>query len=79
MDDHTVKIKLKDAFAPYMVSWQKTSIIPKHILADVPDINTASFNTAPVGTGPFKFKPTASPAARSNSSPTPNIMAAPRN
>lgn len=55
-DDHTVEIKLKDSFAPYLVSWQKTSIIPKHILADVPDINTASFNTNPVGTGPFKFK-----------------------
>ena len=55
-DDHTVKIKLKDDFAPYLVSWQKTSIIPKHILASVPDINTAPFNTQPVGTGPFKFK-----------------------
>lgn len=55
-DDHTVEIKLKESFAPYLVSWQKTSIIPKHILADVPDINTASFNTNPVGTGPFKFK-----------------------
>jgi peptide/nickel transport system substrate-binding protein len=56
VDDHTVRIKLKDDFAPYIVSWQKTSIIPKHILASVPDINTAPFNTAPVGTGPFKFK-----------------------
>lgn len=56
LDDYTVQIKLKDDFAPYMVSWQKTSIIPKHILASVPDINTAAFNTAPIGTGPFKFK-----------------------
>jgi peptide/nickel transport system substrate-binding protein len=54
VDDHTIKIKLKEAFAPYMVSWQKTSIIPKHLLSDV-DINTAPFNTSPVGTGPFKF------------------------
>ena len=45
-DEHTVKIKLKDSFAPYIVSWQKTSIIPKHILATVPDINTAPFNTS---------------------------------
>jgi peptide/nickel transport system substrate-binding protein len=56
VDDHTVKIVLKDDFAPYMVSWQKTSVIPKHILGDVADINTAPFNTQPVGTGPFKFK-----------------------
>ena len=55
-DPHTIEIKLKDSFAPYLVSWQKTSVIPKHILASVPDINTAPFNTNPVGTGPFKFK-----------------------
>lgn len=56
VDDFTVKITLKDNFAPYLVSWQKTSIIPKHILAAVPDINTATFNTNPIGTGPFRFK-----------------------
>ena len=55
-DDHTIEIKLKDSFAPYLVSWQKTSVIPKHILSTVPDINIAPFNTNPVGTGPFKFK-----------------------
>ncbi len=55
-DDHTIRIHLKDDFAPYLVSWQKTSVIPKHILAQVADINTAPFNTSPIGTGPFKFK-----------------------
>jgi peptide/nickel transport system substrate-binding protein len=55
-DSHTIEIKLKESFAPYLVSWQKTSVIPKHILSTVPDINTASFNTNPVGTGPFKLK-----------------------
>jgi peptide/nickel transport system substrate-binding protein len=55
VDDNTVRIKLKESFAPYIVSWQKTSIIPKHILGGI-DINTAPFNTSPVGTGPFKFK-----------------------
>jgi peptide/nickel transport system substrate-binding protein len=55
-DPHTIEITLKDTFAPYLVSWQKTSLIPKHLLAGVPDINTAPFNTNPVGTGPFKFK-----------------------
>ncbi len=55
-DPQTIRIQLKDNFAPYLVSWQKTSIIPKHILGGVADINTAPFNTAPIGTGPFKFK-----------------------
>lgn len=55
VDDHTVRIKLKEHYAPYLVSWQKTSIIPKHILQGI-DMNTAPFNTSPVGTGPFKFK-----------------------
>jgi peptide/nickel transport system substrate-binding protein len=55
-DDHTVKIKLKQQFVPYLVAWQKTSIIPEHLLKDVPDMNTAEFNAKPIGTGPFKFK-----------------------
>ena len=55
-DDHTIKITLKDDYAPYLVSWQKTSIVPKHILEKEADINTASFNTNPVGTGPYVFK-----------------------
>lgn len=55
VDDHTVRVKLKESYAPYVVSWQKTSIIPKHILSGI-DINTAPFNTSPIGTGPFKFK-----------------------
>ena len=55
-DPHTIEITLKETFAPYLVSWQKTSVVPKHLLASVPDINTAAFNTQPVGTGPFKFK-----------------------
>ena len=56
LDDHTVKIVLKDDFAPYLASWQKTSVVPKHVLEKVADMNTAAFNTAPIGTGPFVFK-----------------------
>lgn len=55
-DDHTVQATLNEPFAPYLVVWQKTSIIPQHLLADIPDMNTAAFNTQPVGTGPFKFR-----------------------
>ena len=55
-DDHTIRITLKDDYAPYLVSWQKTSIVPKHILEHEADINTSAFNTNPVGTGPYVFK-----------------------
>jgi peptide/nickel transport system substrate-binding protein len=55
-DAHTVKIRLKSVFAPYLISWLVTSIVPEHILASEPDINTAHFNSNPVGTGPFIFK-----------------------
>jgi peptide/nickel transport system substrate-binding protein len=55
-DPHTLRIVLKDHFAPYMVSWQKTSVIPRHVLEHVADISTAPFNTQPVGTGPFVFR-----------------------
>ncbi len=55
-DALTMRIRLKGPFAPYLVAWQKTSIIPRHILASEANINTSTFNTNPLGTGPFKFK-----------------------
>lgn len=54
-DDLTVRIKLKESFVPYMVVWQKTSIIPEHLLRGEADLNTSTFNTAPIGTGPFRL------------------------
>lgn len=39
---------------PALLSW--TFIVPKHILAKASDPNTAPFNNAPVGTGPFMWK-----------------------
>lgn len=39
---------------PALLSW--TFIVPKHILAKASDPNTAPFNNAPVGTGPFIWK-----------------------
>ncbi len=56
LDANTIRITLKDHYAPYLVSWQKTSIVPKHILEHEADINTARFNINPVGTGPYIFK-----------------------
>src|SRR2546429_426864 len=55
-DDYTVRIRLKESFAPFLTSWGDTYIVPAHILETVADPNTADFNSkSPVGTGPFKF------------------------
>ncbi|WP_425057677.1 Oligopeptide-binding protein AppA [Sporomusa carbonis] len=53
-DKHTVIIKFREYYAPYLTLF--TTILPKHILETAGDINKAPFNRAPVGTGPFKFK-----------------------
>lgn len=47
--------KMDKPYAPYpaILSW--TFIVPKHILGKEADPNTSSFNTAPVGTGAFKW------------------------
>jgi len=47
--------RMQKPFAPYssILSW--TFIVPQHILAKASDPNTAPFNNAPVGTGPFKW------------------------
>jgi peptide/nickel transport system substrate-binding protein len=47
--------RMKKSYAPYasILSW--TFIVPQHILAKADDPNTAPFNNAPVGTGPFKW------------------------
>lgn len=54
-DDFTIRVRLKEPFAPFLASWGDTWIVPAHILDPVPDPNTAEFNNKPVGTGPFKF------------------------
>ena len=47
--------RLEKAYAPYpaILSW--TFLVPKHILEKEADPNTAAFNNAPIGTGPFKW------------------------
>jgi peptide/nickel transport system substrate-binding protein len=56
-DDHTVTMTLAAPYAPFLLTWADTYIVPKHVLAEVEDLNTAEFNsTAPVGTGPFTFQ-----------------------
>src|SRR5260370_3893827 len=55
-DESTVRIRLKEPFAPFMTAWGDTYIVPAHILEGVADPNTAEFNTkSPLGTGPFRL------------------------
>jgi peptide/nickel transport system substrate-binding protein len=55
-DDYTVTMTLKEPYAPFLIVWADTYLVPEHLLKDVEDLNTAEFNsTAPVGTGPFVF------------------------
>ncbi len=55
VDDRNVEIVLSKPYVPFAWAWQKMHIVPEHILATVGDINTAPFNTQPIGTGPYKL------------------------
>ncbi len=57
-DDSTIVIHLKKRWAPFVATFFTMSstsypIIPKHLLAQYPDINHAGYNIKPIGTGPF--------------------------
>ncbi|BCH66479.1 peptide ABC transporter substrate-binding protein [Agrobacterium vitis] len=47
--------RMDKPFAPYPSILASTFITPKHLLSASADPNNAPFNTAPVGTGPFKW------------------------
>lgn len=53
VDDYTAEIHLAEPFVPFAWAWQKMHVVPYHILSKVPDINTAPYNTNPIGTGPY--------------------------
>ena len=55
IDDAHVEIILSKPFVPFAWAWQKMHVVPAHILSKEKDINTATFNTQPVGTGPYKL------------------------
>lgn len=50
-----IKWKMKEPYAPYPSILAATFIVPKHALGAAEDKNTAPFNNAPIGTGPFKW------------------------
>lgn len=56
-DPYTVVVHLDKPSAPFIASFMRNgsvgSIVPKHLLDGRADLNHASFNTAPIGSGPF--------------------------
>ncbi len=56
IDDVTVQITLKEAFAPF-VETLTTGILPQHLWRDVPTATAqlAEYNLKPIGAGPFRF------------------------
>jgi peptide/nickel transport system substrate-binding protein len=60
-DAHSVVVHLKQRFSPFVNTFfaesdQPYEIVPKHVLAQYPDINHVPFDAAPtVSDGPFKF------------------------
>ncbi len=56
----TVTFHLRERFAPFVSvvfgeSDSPYGILPAHLLARYPNLNEVPYNSAPVGTGPFKF------------------------
>ena len=56
IDDFTVEMKLSRPFIPFLWAWQNMHIVPQHILSKEANIQTAAFNSNPIGTGPFVLR-----------------------
>jgi peptide/nickel transport system substrate-binding protein len=59
VDDHTLIVHLTRPWAPFTSTFFTMgafayAVLPKHLLANLPDINQASYNSLPIGTGPFR-------------------------
>ncbi len=59
-DKYTVVFHLKKKYSGYLPSFFGSAganpcVIPKHILGNLPNINTAPYNSKPVGIGPFRY------------------------
>lgn len=53
LNPYHLKITLSKPF-PAFLDALSIGMLPKHLLSDK-DLNTASFNQNPIGTGPYKF------------------------
>jgi peptide/nickel transport system substrate-binding protein len=56
IDDHTVEMRLSRPFVPFLWAWQNMHIVPHHILSKEASIQTSTFNSNPIGTGPFVLR-----------------------
>jgi peptide/nickel transport system substrate-binding protein len=59
-DKYTVIYHLNKPYSPFVETFFSSAganpcLIPKHILGGLPNINTAPYNSLPVGIGPFKY------------------------
>ena len=57
-DPYTIAVRLKHPWSPFVATFFTMSgdpypVLPKHLLAQYPDLNRIPFNSQPVGTGPF--------------------------
>ncbi|TWI53709.1 peptide/nickel transport system substrate-binding protein [Pseudomonas duriflava] len=50
-----IQWRMEKPYAPYASILSSTFIVPQHAFAGISDPNTAPFNNAPIGTGPFKW------------------------
>jgi peptide/nickel transport system substrate-binding protein len=59
-DDRTVVLHLRSAWADatseLFVGGQDGSIVPEHVLRGVSDLNSAKFESAPIGSGPYALE-----------------------
>jgi peptide/nickel transport system substrate-binding protein len=59
-DKYTVVFHLRRKYSGYLPTFFGSAganpcVLPKHILGNLPNINTAPYNSKPVGIGPFRF------------------------
>jgi peptide/nickel transport system substrate-binding protein len=59
-DKYTVVYHLKKPYSPFIETFFSTAganpdILPKHLLAQYPNINHIAYNSLPIGIGPFKY------------------------
>ena len=60
-DKYTVVLHLDKPYSPFAETWFSTAganpaLLPKHLLAGLPNLNHAAYNSKPVGLGPFMVK-----------------------
>lgn len=54
LDDYTLEVKYKKPYFKALETWMM-GILPEHILKNDKNLMSSSFNTNPIGTGPYKL------------------------